>query len=381
MQPIYLDHAATSPCDPLVVEAMRPYYFDRFGNASSPHSFGRRSRKAVEETREGLASFINADPTEIIFTSGATESNNHAIFGVARALNGKGRHCVISAIEHHSILGPARRLEADGYEISYAMPDAQGTITPHAIEAALRLDTVLVAVGHANNEIGTIQPIAAIGQLTRARGIYFCVDAAQTVGHVPVDVSALNCDLLSLCAHKFYGPQGVGALYARKGVLCEPFLLGGDQERGRRATTQNVPGIVGLGRAIALCPPRMEQDTRAQTVLRDAVIAVVLKNIPSAVLNGPRELRLPNNAHFSFEGINGEDLVAALDLSGIACSVGSACTSGQLEPSHVLKAIGLSDPMALGSLRVSVGRGTTREHIDYFIEQLSRAVSRQRMVD
>lgn len=370
MPSIYLDYAATTPCDPQVIAAMQAYFFEKFGNASSPHSFGRRSRKAMEEARETLAAFLNAAPAEIIFTSGATEAHNQVIFGVARALKAKGRHVVVSAIEHHSILGPVKRLAAEGFEITFVLPNEKGLIDPAAVAAVLRPDTILVAVGHANNEIGTLQDIADLGRICRAQGVSFLVDAVQTVGHIPVNVKDLQCDFLSLSAHKFYGPQGVGALYVRKGIACDALLLGGDQERGRRATTQNVPGIVGLGKAVALCRTQMEQEAQTQSALRDVLIDGVLKSIPHAILNGHRQNRLPNNAHFSFENINGEELVAALDLSGIACSVGSACTSGQLEPSHVLKATGLSDRMALGSLRVTVGRWTTQEDVQYFLEQL-----------
>ena len=374
MSNIYLDHAATTPCDSRVVEAMRPYFFERYGNASSPHAFGRQARKAIEGAREELAGLIGASPTEIIFTSGATEANNHALFGVAQAQKTKGKHLIISAIEHHSILVPAKRLAKDGYDITYIMPDVHGLINPAAIEGALRPDTILVAVGHANNEIGVVQDIAAIGQITRSKGIYLLVDAVQTVGHIPVQVNALNCDLLSLSAHKFYGPQGIGALYVRKGTTCEPLLLGGDQERNRRAGTQNVAGIVGMGKATAHCQVQMNVDNVLQSALRDRIIEEVLQQIPSAILNGSRENRLPNNAHFSFDGIDGEQLVASLDLAGFACSIGSACASGQLEPSHVLKAIGLSDAKALGSLRVSVGRSNTKEQIQAFIEQLHKKV-------
>lgn len=373
MRSIYLDYAAGAPCDPHVIEAMRPFFFEQAGNASSPHAFGRRARKAVEGAREELADLIMADPTEMIFTSGATEANNQVLFGVDQSCKSKGKHFIISAIEHHSILEPAKRLASEGHEITYIMPDPHGLIDPAAVEAALRPDTVLVAVGHANNEIGTVQNIQEIGSLTRFKGVYLLVDAVQTIGHVPVSVRNLHCDFCSLSAHKFYGPQGVGALYVRKGVACEPLLLGGDQERGRRATTQNVAGIVGLGKAMTLSGQQMTSEMQAQITLRDIIIKEVLQ-IPGTVLNGHRNNRLPNNAHFSFENIVGEELVAALDMTGIACSVGSACTSGQLKPSHVLKAIGLSDKMALGSLRVTVGRWTTEEDVHYFITQLKQKI-------
>lgn len=375
MEHVYFDYAATSPCDPAVLDAMRPYFFEQFGNASSPHAMGRRARKAIESSREETASFLGAQPADIVFTGGATEANNHAVFGMAHAQASRGKHLVISAIEHHSILKPAERLAEAGYSVTYVQPDARGLIPPAAIAAALRPDTVCVAVGHANNEIGVIQDIAAIGSITRGRGIPFLVDAVQTFGHIPVDVQAMGCDVLSLSAHKMYGPQGVGALYIRKGCPCSSFLLGGDQERGRRATTPNTAGIVGLGAAVRLCRALMVQESEAQTGMRERIIDSVIKTIPGVVLNGSRDHRLPNNAHFSFEGVDGEELIAALDLSGIACSMGSACTSGQLTPSHVLKAIGLSDRMALGSLRVTLGRWSTASQVEYFLAQLNTKVA------
>ncbi len=378
MQPVYLDYAATTPCDPRVGEVMRPYFHDAFGNTLSPHAFGRQSRKAVEDARETLASFLGAGAQEIIFTSSATESNNHVMFGVARALKSKGKHLIVSAIEHHCVLGPAHRLMQDGYEVTFVASDKDGIVHASAVEAAVRPDTILIAVAHANNEIGTIAPVADIGRMARAKGIYFLVDAAQTVGHIPVNVGDMYCDFCSFSGHKFYGPQGVGALYMRKGIDCAPLLLGGDHERDRRAGTLNVPGIVGMGEAARLCRERASDEIAAQTGLRDRIIEGVTKAIPGAILNGHRSRRLPNNAHFSFEGIVGEDLVAALDMAGIACSVGSACTSGRLTPSHVLKAIGLSDPEALGALRVTVGRWTKPQDIEYFLEQLKSKVKQLR---
>ncbi len=373
MNQIYLDHAATTPCDPRVVDAMRPFFHDQFGNTLSPHAFGRRSRKAVEDGRELTASFLGALPQEIVFTSSATESNNHVLFGVARAVKSKGKHLIVSAIEHHCVLEPAQRLMQDGYEVTFVPPGKDGIIDPQGIEQMIRPDTILIAVAHANNEIGTIQPVGEIGRLARAKGVYFLVDAAQTMGHIPVDIKEINCDFLSFSAHKFYGPQGVGGLFMRKGVECAPFLLGGDQERNRRASTLNVPGIVGMGEALRLCEIK-GRPTLTLINLRDHIIDGVLKNIPGSCLNGHRTQRLPNNAHFSFEGVLGEDLVAALDMAGIACSVGSACTSGQLTPSHVLKAIGLSDALALGALRVTLGRWTTSDDVNYFLDQVKLKV-------
>jgi len=349
---------------------MRPYFFEQSGNASSPHKQGRQSRKALEEAREILAAFIGTTPMEIIFTSGASESNNHAIFSTSRTLKERGKHIIASAIEHHSVLGPLHQLEQDGFQVTYVKPKPDGIIVYEDVKSALQSDTILVCLVHANNEIGTLQPVEQVGRLCRERGIYFLVDATQTVGHIQVNVKDISCDFLSLSAHKFYGPQGVGVLYIRQGIKCPAFILGGDQERGRRAGTHNTTGIVGLGEAVKLAQAHMVEEASREANLRDRVIDFVLKEIPFAVLNGHPQKRLPNNAHFSFSDINGEELVSALDLAGVAVSMGSACTWGKLEPSHVLKAIGLSDHMALGSLRVSVGRWTTEEDITYFLEQL-----------
>jgi cysteine desulfurase len=349
---------------------MRPYFFEQSGNASSPHKQGRHARKAIEQAREILAAFIGAAPVEIIFTSGASESNNHAVFSTAGALKDKGKHIIASAIEHHSVLEPLRQLQQDGFQVTFVEPKSDGIVALEDIKSALQSDTILVCLQHANNEIGTLQPVQEVGHLCRQRGIYFLVDATQTVGHIPVNVKDIQCDFCSLSAHKFYGPQGVGALYIRQGVQCPAFILGGDQERGRRAGTHNTTGIVGLGEAVKLCRVHMLEEAGREADLRDRIVDRVIKEIPSAVLNGHLKERLPNNAHFSFAGINGEELVSALDLAGVAVSMGSACTWGQLEPSHVLKAIGLTDRMALGSLRVTTGRWTTSQDIMYFLEQL-----------
>ncbi len=367
---IYLDHASTTPCDPAVVEAMRPYLGGQGGNASSPHQKGREARKAIEQARVLLSSFIGAKPSEIVFNSGASEGHNHAIAAAAAALKEKGRHIVASAIEHHSVLEPLRKLAGQGFQLTLVKPGTNGIVAVEDVRAALRPDTILVCLQHANNEIGTLQPVEETGKLCRSRGIYFLVDAVQTMAHVPVDVNQIQCDFLTLSAHKFYGPQGVGALFIRQGVDCPALILGGDQENGRRAGTQNTAGIVGLGEAIKLAQARMSEEAVRESALRDTIIAGALKDIPGAVLNGHARQRLPNNAHFSFPGIDGETLVLALDMAGVAVSMGSACTSGRLEPSHVLKAIGLSDALALGSLRVTVGRWTTQQDITFFLQQI-----------
>jgi len=370
MRNVYLDHAASTPCDLRVLEAMCPYFNAKSGNSSSPHSQGRQARKATEQAREILAAFIGAFPTEIIFTNGASEANNQAIFSTARALKGSGKHIIASAIEHHSVLEPLHQLEHDGFRVTFVKPGTDGIIAVEDIRSALRPDTILVCLQHANNQIGSIQPVNEVGLLCREKGICFLVDATQTIGHLPVNVKDIQCDLLSLSAHKFYGPQGVGALFIRNSIECPSYILGGDQERGRRAGTLNTAGIAGLAEAIKICQEELSDETARQIVLRDKIIDSVLKEIPSAVLNGHREKRLSNNAHFSFENINGEELVSALDMVGVSVSMGSACTWGRMEPSHVLKAIGLSDRLALGSLRVSVGRWTSMEDIEYFLEHL-----------
>ena len=367
---VYLDYAATTPTDPEVLKAMQPYFFDKFGNASSIHSFGQEVKKAIEDTRETLASFLGADPSEIVFTSGGTESNNFAIEGVAYALEKKGNHIISSAIEHHAVTEPCKFLEKHGFKTTYVGVDKHGLVSPEDIKKAITDKTILISVMHANNEIGTIQPIAEIGKLAKEKGIYFHTDAVQTVGHIPVNVNDLNVNLLSLSAHKFYGPKGVGALYIRKGTRIERFLHGGDQEKDRRASTHNTTGIVGLGKAIELCRQRMADEAEFQITLRDKLIKEVTTKISEVYLNGHPIKRLPNNANFSIKYIEGESILLNLDMVGIAVSTGSACTSSSLEPSHVLLAIGLSHELAHGSLRVTLGRWTKKEDIGYLLEHL-----------
>jgi cysteine desulfurase len=380
MPKIYLDYAATAPADPEVIAAMIPYFQGYFGNASSPHAYGRDAHKALEEARERLAEFIGANSEEIVFTSGATEANNHAIIGTARAQRKKGKHIIVSAIEHHSVLEPVEYLrEHEGFDVTYIKVDQDGLVDPLAIQKAIRSDTILVAVMCASNEVGTVQPITEIGAITQKNNVLFLVDAVQAIGHIPINVKELKADLLSLSAHKFYGPKGVGALYIRKGVDIAPLLLGGDQERGRRASTQNVHGAVGLAKAVELCAQRMKYETVNQTNLRNRLLAQVPKLIPGVRINGHRTKRLPNNVHFSFEGVQGESLMMGLDQADIAVSMGSACTSGALTPSHVLRAIGLSDELALGALRITLGRWTTAEQIDYLLDQLPGLVKSLRI--
>ncbi|MDD5166462.1 MAG: IscS subfamily cysteine desulfurase, partial [Candidatus Omnitrophica bacterium] len=330
MKRVYLDYSATTPTDPGVVKAMEPYFSDKFGNPSSIHSFGQEAKKAIEDARQKLADFIGADPSEIIFTSGGTESDNFAIEGVAYALEKKGNHIITTAIEHHAISEPCKFLEKRGFEVTSVGVDKFGVVSPEEIKKAITDKTILISVMHANNEIGTIQPIAEIGKIARDKGIYLHTDAVQTVGHIPVNVDELKVDLLSLSAHKFYGPKGVGALYVRRGTHIERFLHGGDQERGRRASTYNTTGIVGLGKAIELCQQNLKQELDFQKGLRDKLIRELPNRITEIFLNGHPTQRLPNNVNFSIKYIEGESMLLNLDMLGIACSTGSACTSTSL---------------------------------------------------
>jgi len=378
MKKVYLDYAATTPCDPEVIKAMEPYFFDKFGNASSIHAYGQEAKAAIEDAREKVASFLGAKPDEIVFTSGGTESDNFALEGVAYALQKKGNHIITTAIEHHAVGEPCKFLEKQGFKVSYVGVDKYGLVSPEDINKAITDKTILISVMHANNEIGTIQPIAEIGKIARDKGIYFHTDAVQTVGHIPVNVDELNVGLLSLSSHKFYGPKGAGALYIRKGTRLMRFLHGGDQEKGRRASTHNTPGIVGLGKAIELCKEKMEGEEKFQSSLRDKLIKGIPDKIPEAYLNGHPDERLPNNVNFSIKYIEGESILLSLDMLGIAASTGSACTSSSLEPSHVLLALGLSHEIAHGSLRITLGRWTKEEDINYLLEHLPKIVEKLR---
>ncbi len=379
MEKIYFDYASTTPTALEVVKAMQPYFSHTFGNPSSPHVFGQEAKKAVEDSRDTVACFLGADPQEILFTSGGTEANNHAVFGVARSLKPKGDHIIVSRIEHHSVLEAAASLEREGFHVTYMDVDKNGMVDPGDIKKAINDKTILITVMAASNEIGTVQPTAQIGEMAKAKGIAFHVDAVQAVGHIPVDVNKLGVDLLSLSSHKLYGPKGVGALYIREGIKVSPFLVGGGQERGRRASTENVPGIVGLAKAIEICRDNMAEEIVEQERLRQRIINEVAGRIDGVTLNGHPTERLPNNAHFSFEKVQGEALLMSLDMIGMAASMGSACTSGALKPSHVLRAIGLPDDLAYGSLRVTIGRGTTSGHIDYLLDKLPGIIQRLRL--
>jgi len=370
MEKIYLDYAATTPTDPRVLDEMKPYFFEKFGNASSIHSFGQEGKRGIEDARQEVALSLGAKPEEIVFTCGGTESNNFALKGVSLALEKKGNHIISSAIEHHAILEPCKFLERYGIKTTLVGVDKDGIVDPQDIKKAITDKTILISVMQANNEIGTIQPIAEIGKIAREKGIYFHTDAVQTVGHIPINVGDLNVDLLSLSAHKFYGPKGVGALYIKKGTRITRFLDGGDQERGRRGSTYNTPGIVGLGKALELCRESMDTESKFQIDLRDKLIKGFQDKIPYIHLNGHAKKRLPNNVNFSIEYIEGESMLLNLDMLGIAASTGSACTSTSLEPSHVLLALGLTHEVAHGSLRFTFGRWTKASDIDVLLEKL-----------
>ena len=378
MKRIYLDHNSTTPLHPGVLEAMLPYYKEAFGNPSTIYSFGQETRKATDEAREKVANLIGASPEEIIFTSGGTEADNVALKGVATALEKKGKHIVTSSIEHHAVLSTLKYLEKRGYKVSFLPVDEYSFLDPKKVKEAITSQTVLISVMHANNEVGTIEPISEIGEIAQKAGIYLHTDAVQTIGKIKVNVDDLKVDLLSLSAHKFYGPKGVGALYVRKGTRIHPLLHGGYQERRRRAGTENVAGIVGLGKAAEIAPKEMEQQSRHESNLRDRLEKMIRENINHCRLNGHPTRRLPNTLNVSFEFIEGESLILNLDLKGIAVSTGSACTSGSLEPSHVLMAMGVAPEIAQGSIRFSLGRDNRKEDIDYTVENLVEIVTRLR---
>ena len=372
---VYMDHGATTPLREEALEAMLPYLKEKFGNPSSIHSFGREARKAINEVREKTARALGADPEEIFFTSGGTESNNMAIRGAAR-LKGKGR-IITSAIEHHAVLDVCKDLEKDGFEVVFLPVDRYGMVDPRAVEEAIVPGTILVSIMMGNNEVGTIQPIREICALARERGVLVHTDAVQCVGQIPVNVKELQVDFLSLSAHKFNGPKGVGALYVRKGIPLPPIYRGGGQERKLRPGTENVAGIVGLGRALELAVAELPEKTARLQKLRDRLIAG-LTSLEGVALNGHPKQRLPGNVHLSFQYIEGESLLLSLDLQGVAASSGSACTSGSLEPSHVLTAMGLDHREAHGSLRLTLGRGNTEADVDYVLQVLPPIVERLR---
>lgn len=375
---IYMDNAATTPIKREVLEAMMPYFTDKYGNPSSIYSIGGQSRNAIERAREKVSKVFNAKPQEIFFTSCGSESDNWAIKGIAYANRKRGNHIITSKIEHHAVLHTCQYLEKQGFRVTYLDVDEYGFINLDQLKESIRDDTILISIMFANNEIGTIQPIAEIGKIAKEKGIYFHTDAVQAIGNVKIDVNELNIDLLSLSAHKFYGPKGIGALYIRQGVKIDPLISGGAQERNRRAGTENVPYIVGLGKAIELAYENIDEHNEKLTKLRKRLIKGIFDNIDYVRLNGDEEKRLPGNANFCFRFIEGESILLSLDMEGIAGSSGSACTSGSLDPSHVLLAIGLPHEIAHGSLRLTLGDFNTEEDVDYVIEKLTEIVARLR---
>ena len=375
MDRIYLDYAASAPVLPEVLDAMLPFFMGTYGNPSGVHADARETRRAVEQARRQAAAAIGAENREILFTSGGSESDNLAIRGTAFALREKGKHIVTARTEHPAVLNTCRALEKRGFRVTYLTPDRYGIISPDQVREAIGPETILVSIMAANNEIGTVEPVAEIGAACRERGVLFHTDAVQAAGMLKLDVAEMNADLLSLSAHKFHGPKGTGILYVRKGTRLEPLITGGPQERGLRAGTENVPGIVGTGKAIELAEAGREENCRKIRELRDLLVRLVTERIPEAQLNGHPEKRLPNNCSFSFAGIESEALLLRLDLAGISASGGSACTSGSMEPSHVLHAIGLEEEMAKGSIRLTLGRETAREEIEKTAQILPEIVA------
>lgn len=375
---IYLDNAATTQVYSEVLEAMTPYFTEYYGNPSSIYTFAGKAKEAVDNARSILAKGINARTDEIYFTGGGSESDNWALKATAEAYQDKGKHIITTKIEHHAILHTCEYLEKKGFEVTYLDVDEYGTVKLDELKKAIRPDTILISVMAANNEIGTIEPIAEIGAIAKEHGILFHTDAVQAFGHIPIDVEAMHIDMLSASGHKLNGPKGIGLMYIRKGVKIRSFVHGGAQERQRRAGTHNVPGIVGFGKAAELAFADMDKRIAYETELRDHLIERVLKEIPYAGLNGEREKRLPNNANFCFRFIEGESMLILLDQQGICASSGSACTSGSLDPSHVLLAIGLPHEIAHGSLRITLSEKTTKEEIDFTVDQLKKIIERLR---
>ncbi|WP_165061364.1 MULTISPECIES: cysteine desulfurase NifS [unclassified Adlercreutzia] len=378
MKQVYLDNASTTPVRQEVLDAMLPYFMDEFGNPSSIYPLGQSASDAVAQARQTIADLIGVKPTEIFFTSGGTEADNWAIKGYAHANKQRGRHIITSAIEHHAVLHTCQALEKDGFEVTYLPVNPDGLISVADFKAAIREDTILATIMFANNEIGTIEPIAELAAAAKERGVAFHTDAVQAFAHLPMNIGELGIDMLSASAHKLNGPKGVGLLYIRRGTKVDNLLDGGQQERGRRATTENVPGIIGFAKAVELAIGNLEAEYNRQLEIRDYAIRRILDEIPHAKLNGSWESRLANNINFSFEFIEGEGMLLQLAARGICTSSGSACTSGSLDPSHVLLAIGLPHEIAHGSLRISLGRDTTKEDIDFAIDSLKNTLQNLR---
>ena len=375
---VYLDNAATNQFAKEALDAMLPYFTEQYGNASSIYQLGAQSKKAITNARDIIAKSLNTDGAEIYFTAGGSESDNWALIATAEAYAAKGKHIITSRIEHHAVLHTCQYLEKRGYEVTYIDVDEDGVIRLEDLKKAIRPDTILISVMFANNEIGTVQPIEEIGRIAKENGILFHTDAVQAYGHLPIDVEALHIDMLSASGHKLHGPKGVGFLYIRKGVKIRSFLHGGSQERSRRAGTENVPGIVGLGAAVKKAFENMDANIKKETELRDYLIQRIEKEVPYCRLNGHRTKRLPGNVNFSFQFIEGESLLIMLDMKRICASSGSACTSGSLDPSHVLLAIGLPHEIAHGSLRLTLNADTTREELDYVVESVKEIVEKLR---
>ncbi|HOG01055.1 MAG: Cysteine desulfurase [Firmicutes bacterium ADurb.Bin248] len=380
MKRIYLDNAATTALSPKVLEAMMPYLTEIYGNASSPHWFGQEARRGVEAAREKLAGALGADPSEIVFTGGGTESDNAALFGAVEKYKKKGNHVITTNVEHHAILHACEALEKKGYAVTCLPVDEYGLVTPEQVAAAITDKTILASVMFANNEVGTVMPIPEIAKVCHEKGVLLHTDAVQAVGHIPINVKEMGIDMLSLSAHKFHGPKGVGALYLKKGIRLPSHIVGGEQEKGRRAGTENVAGIVGLGAAIELAVAHMRENAARMSALRDRLIEGILGTIPEVKLNGHPTKRLPNNVNVSIKYIEGESILLMLDMNGIAASSGSACTSGSLDPSHVLLALGLPHEVAHGSVRLTLGDDTTDEDVDYVLKILPEVAKKLRFM-
>ncbi len=378
--PIYFDHAATTPVDKSVLEKMLPYFTETFGNANSQHAFGRDAMKAVDEARDGIAKFINCKPSELYFTSGGTEADNWALRGVARAYKKKGKHLIISPIEHAAMITTCKELEKEGFEVSFMKVDSEGFVDLEHLKSIVREDTTFVGCMLANNEVGTIEPIKEIAKIAHSVGAICFTDAVQAAGVLKIDVKELGVDLMSMGSHKIYGPKGVGALYIRNGLKVESILTGGHQERTKRGGTTNVPGIVGFYEAFKIADRDLDENAKYVSSLRDRFVSRILSEVPYVKLNGPKDgsKRLPANADFSFEYIEGESILFCLDLAGIAVSSGSACSSGSLEPSHVLLSIGVEEALAHGSIRFSFGKHNTIEEVDYAVEEIKNSVKKLR---
>ncbi len=380
MRTIYVDNAATTQVDEEVIEAMLPYMRSKYGNASSLHLFGREACQGLEKARQQVADLLNASTKEIIFTSGGTESDNLAIKGIAHKLKEKGKHIITSNIEHPAVIESCQALASQGFEITYLPVDPYGIINIDILRKSIKKETILISIMHGNNEIGTIEPIQEIGEIAHEKEIIFHTDAVQTVGKIPLDMKQMNIDLLSISAHKIYGPKGVGALFKREGVILEPLIHGGGHEQGFRSGTENVVGTVGLGKAAELSRSRMLEDSKKMSIMRDNLIEKVTTEIEESYLNGHPKLRLSNNAHFRFSGIEGESLLLSLDERGIAASTGSACSSKKLLPSHVLMALGLNEVQAHGSLRISLGRNSEEKDIEYIQNSIKEIIVRLREI-